>query len=132
MGKYGETAKKAIELLTSNQTDDPVKAWDIASSQVFPNSIASRNKGCPKNSFLGLCEAGYIMNVKSGNYTHSIKNKNYAIKAILCLDSNSMLTEKELWSLVIDEQNKQQNSQMDVVKTLWDSNFISKKNITKS
>jgi hypothetical protein len=124
MGKYGQTAKIATELLIDNQTDDPVRAWDIATIQVFPNSISSRNKGCPKNSFLGFCEAGYIVNVMTGNYTSSKKNKNYAIKAISLLRDNSTLTKKELWKLVIDEPDKKHNSQMDVVKTLWDNKYI--------
>ena len=124
MGKYGQTAKIATELLIDNQTNDPVKAWDIATIQVFPNSISSRNKGCPKNSFLGLCEDGYIVNVMEGNYTRSEKNKDYAIKAISLLSDNPRLTEKELWKLVIDEPDKKHNYQMDVVKTLWDNKYI--------
>ncbi len=132
MGKYGQTAKIATELLINNQTNDPVKAWDIATIQVFPNSISSRNKGCPKNSFLGLCEAGYILNVKEGQYTSSKKNKDYAIQAIFLLKNNPILTEKELWLLVIDKPNKKHNYQMDVVKTLWDNKYINQKNISTS
>ncbi len=129
MGKYGQTAKIDTEILIFNQVNDPVKAWDIATMQVFPDSISSRNKGCPKNSFLGLCEDGYIVNVTRGSYTRSEKNKNYAIKAISLLNTNPMLTERELWKLVIDKPNKKHNYQMDVVKTLWDNKYINQKNI---
>lgn len=132
MGKYGQTAKIATELLIANQTNGPVKAWNVATIQVFPNSISSRNKGCPKNSFLGLCEAGYIINVMPGNYTRSEKNKDYAIKAISLLRDNHRLTEAELWKLVIDESDKKHNYQMDVVKTLWDNKYINQKNISIS
>ena len=132
MGKYGQTAKIATELLIDNQTNDPVKAWDIATIQVFPNSISSRSKSCPKNSFLGLCEDGYIVNVMEGNYTRSEKNKDYAIKAISLLSDNPRLTEKELWKLVIDEPDKKHNYQMDVVKTLWDNKYINQKIIPTS
>jgi len=131
MGKYGQTAKIATELLISNQANDPIQAWDIATIQVFPDSISSRSKGCPKNSFLGLCEDGYITDVKNGNYTGSKKNKDYAIKAISLLNDNPTFTEKELWELVIDEPNKKHNYQMDVVKTLWDNKLINQKNILK-
>ena len=130
MGKYGQTAKIATELLINNQTNNPAKAWDIATIQVFPNSISSRKKGCPKNSFLGLCEDGYIVNIMEGNYTRSKKNKDYAIKAISLLSDNPMLTEKELWKLVINEPDKKHNYQMDVVKTLWDNKYINQKNIS--
>jgi len=124
MGKYGQAAKIATELFINNQTNDPIKAWDIATIQVFPNSISSRKKSCPKNSFLGLCEDGYIINIMEGKYTRSEKNKDYAIKAISLLSDNPRLTEKELWELVIDEPNKKYNYQMDVVKTLWDNRYI--------
>ena len=129
MGKYGQVAKIATELLISNQVSDPIKAWDVAAAQVFPNSISSRNKNCPKNSFLGLCEDGYIANVTRGSYTRSEKNKNYAIKAMPLLNANPLLAEKELWKLVINEPDKKHNYQMDVVKTLWDNRYINQKNI---
>jgi len=127
MGKYGQVAKIATTLLISNQVNDPIKAWDIATAQVFPDSISSRSKGCPKNSFLGLCEDGFVVGVKKGSYTRSKKNKNYAIKAITLLHNNHTLSEKELWQLVIDEPNKQHNYQMDVVKTLWDNKLFNEK-----
>jgi len=129
MGKYGQTAKLAVELLISNEVSNPIEAWTIAAERMFPNSLSSRDKACPKSSFLSLCEDGYIVNVEKGNYTRSKKNKEYALKAISLLKSNSSLSEKELWSLVIGTADKQYNSQMDVVKILWDKNYINQNNI---
>ena len=60
MGKYGKTAVIAVNLLRENKTSDPIKAWELASYQVFPDSESSRSKSCPKNAFLGLCEDGQI------------------------------------------------------------------------
>ncbi len=127
MGKYGKSAEIATDLLISNKVNNPVKAWEFAVSKVFPHSESSRNKGCPKSTFLGLCEDGYIMGVEQGNYTRSKKNKDYAIKAVKLLNSNPELKEKELWRLVINGTNKQQNSQMDIVITLWNNNRINQK-----
>lgn len=124
MGKYGKTAKIAIELLKRNKINDPVNAWELAVSQVFPHSESSRRKSCPKNAFLGLCEDGYVLDIEKGEYTRSKKNKHYAIRALLLLNENPMLNEKELWGLVIDESEKKHNSQMDVVKILWDNKLI--------
>jgi len=129
MRKYGKIAKLAVELLVSNKVNNPTEAWSIAAEEIFPNSSSSRTKGCPKSSFLGICEDGYIINVEKGKYTRSKKNKEYALKAISLLNSNPLLTEKELWDLVIGTLNKQHNGQMDVVKTLWDKNYIDKNNI---
>lgn len=127
MGKYGNAAKIATELLREKKVNDPVDAWELAVTQVFPNSISSRRKSCPKNAFLGLCEDGYVIDVAKGEYTRSEKNKHYAIKALLLLNENPMLNEKELWKLVIDESEKKHNSQMDVVKTLWENKLIKNK-----
>lgn len=127
MGKYGKAAVIATDLLSKHKVDAPVKAWELAVDQVFPDSESSRRKGCPKSTFLGLCEDGYISGVERGEYTRSEKNKYYAIKAISLLNSNPMLSEKELWELVIDESEKKHNAQMDVVKTLWDNKLIEKK-----
>ena len=128
MGKYGEVANIATKMLVSNQSNDPIQAWELAAKQVFPNSTSLQNKSCPKSSFLGLCEDGYIPNVEQGKYTRSKKNKDYAVKAMSLLNSNSNMTEAELWKTVIDEPDKSYNHQMDVVKTLWDNNLLIKNN----
>lgn len=126
MGKYGETAVIATDIMRKMKTNDPLQAWELAVTQVFPDSLSSRSKSCPKNAFLGLCEDGYIIDVGQGEYTRSEKNKHYAIKALSLLNENPMLNEKELWELVIDGADKKHNSQMDVVKTLWDNKLIKK------
>ena len=130
MGKYGEVAKIATNMIVSNQVNDPIQAWGLATIQVFPSSKSSQNKSCPKSAFLGLCEDGYISNVEQGKYTRSKKNKEYAIKGLSLLSSNSNMTEIELWKIIIDEPDKTYNHQMDVVKTLWENNLIDKKDIS--
>lgn len=127
MGKYGKTAEIATKLLISGKVNTPIEAWELAVSQVFPDSEASRSKSCPKNSFLGLCEDGYVLGAEQGRYTRSKKNKDYAVKAVKLLNSNPALNEKELWESVIDEPDKKHNSQMDVVMTLWNNNLINQK-----
>ncbi len=129
MGKYGEAAERAAHQLVLDEADEvdaPAKAWEQAILKVFPDSPSSRSKGCPRGSFLGLCEKGLIIGVLPGAYTNSIKNKDYAIKALKLIKHNPHLLsdKKELWNLVIDGADKQQNSQMDVVVTLWNNNRI--------
>jgi hypothetical protein len=119
MGKYGETAILAAR--EAVKTQNPVEAWKLAVMQVFPTSPASQEKGCPKSTFLGLCENGLIAGVESGNFTRSPKNKVYALKAVQFLrqDSGLVSDPKKLWKLAIDGANKVENSQMDVVISLW-------------
>ena len=131
MGKYGQTASIATDLLITNKMYDPIEAWKIAASQVFPDSLSSQVKSCPRSTFLGLCEDGYITNVAEGNYTRSQKNKEYAIKALsLIADNPELLSDKDkLWIKVIDGEKKKQNSQMDIVITLWNDGVIDKKKL---
>tara|TARA_R110001592_G_scaffold25816_10_gene97628 strand:- start:155 stop:553 length:399 start_codon:yes stop_codon:yes gene_type:complete len=125
--KYGFAAKEAA-LISGN----PVESWKIAVKDF--DSESSKTKGCPKNAFLGLCEAGFVKGIKSGSYFKSKKpnlNKKYAIKAVELLISNSNLSEKELWELVREELNlgvKKHNSQMDVVIALWENGLIELRN----
>jgi hypothetical protein len=119
MGKYGETAILAAR--EAAKTQNPVDAWKSAAIATFPNSPASREKGCPKSTFLGLCENGLIVGVESGSFTRSPKNKLYALKAVQFLrqDSGLVNNSKKLWKIAIDGANKVENSQMDVVISLW-------------
>ncbi len=129
MGKYGQTASIATDLLITKKIDDPIEAWKIAATQIFPDSLSSQIKSCPRSTFLGLCEDGYIPNVAEGSYTRSQKNKEYAIKALELLKSNpGLLSDKNvLWNMVIDDTEKKQNSQMDIVTTLWKNKLINQK-----
>jgi len=126
MNKYAEVTLKATRML---ETYSPQEAWTMASQKVFPHSLASRNKGCPKSVFLGLCEEGLVRGATVGNYTRSILNKQYAIKVLRLLKDNTNLSSDvgTLWKLVV--QGKQSNSQMDVVTALWNSNLINKEKI---
>jgi hypothetical protein len=121
--KYGFAAKKAAVI-----SGNPIESWKIAVKDFASES--SKTKPCPKNTFLGLCEAGFVKGIKSGSYFKRKKpnlNKKYAVKAVELLTSNSKLSKKELWELVREELslgNKRSNSQMDVVLALWENGFI--------
>ncbi|OQX57530.1 MAG: hypothetical protein B5M52_07215 [Helicobacteraceae bacterium 4484_230] len=130
MGKYGEVAITAVGMIGSKIAIDPVEAWRLAALKVFPNSESSRKKGCPKSTFLGLCENGYIVNVAAGSYTRSEKNKEYAVKALDLLADNSELAldKNKLWKKVMNGVEKKQNGQMDVVTALWNNGMIDKSN----
>lgn len=126
MGKYGKVAKTAVSLLRAEKAKGPIDAWEIAVHAIFPDSKSSRKKSCPRSTFLSLCESGYIAGAKEGKYTKSVKNKNYAIEALKLLATNQDLLHdsKCLWERVLDGEKKQQNSQMDVVISLWQNDMI--------
>ncbi|GKX30762.1 hypothetical protein SH1V18_32420 [Vallitalea longa] len=127
MNKYALVTIKTVEFYKNNQNYDIRKSWEITADKVFGKNTAGADKGCPKSTFLGLCEAGYVKGVKRGNYTRSEKNKKYGIDAVKILQetpqlANSNSCADNLWKSVAGD--KQSNSQMEVVLALWNYNLI--------
>ena len=74
--------------------------------------------GILKQKIFAICPYT-LLRVKPGKYTRSQKNKAYALSAHTLIKENpKLLMNKELWSLVIGNSDKQHNSQMDVVTSL--------------
>jgi hypothetical protein len=94
--KYGiATVKTAQEL---NSSSSVTEAYSLSIKGVFETK-SSQEKSCPRNAFLGLCEAGLVKGIPKGDYTKSVKNKEYALKAIDILKKNAETTFSpiELW-----------------------------------
>jgi len=66
MGRYGQTAVLATEFFCAEKTVSPPEAWKDAAKSVFADSISSQVKGCPRSTYLGLCEAGLVQGVPAG------------------------------------------------------------------
>lgn len=129
MNKYGVVALKAVKLIEMGKHTEPLATWNVVASEVFGVGSSSQRKGCPKNAFLGLCEAGMVKGIKEGNYAKrstSQKNKDYAVRAVQLLKEEPELVDNKsrLWSDVIGGVHLAHNSQMDVVLALWNNNLI--------
>ncbi|QVY67113.1 hypothetical protein [Polaribacter sp. Q13] len=124
MNKYGLTALKAAQ--NYKQSDSIPEIYARAAKEIFETK-SSQDKGCPKGTFLGLCEEGLVKGIPRGNYTKSVKNKEYALQAIEILRwaDNKTFTPKELWT-ELNLGDKRSNSQMDVVLALWENGLIEK------
>lgn len=125
---YATVALRAVELADSKKIS-PVEAWERCVKNEFPDLPSSQNKGCPKNTFLGLREEGLIKGIPIGKYTRSLNNKRYALNALKILASNkkNVLVPSELWIEVLKleaDKNKKSNSQMNVVLALWEKGII--------
>lgn len=122
MNKYAQIALKTVGSFKDGYSIEEVW-WDVA-KQIFDTKSA-QEKGCPKNTFLGLCEEGLVKKIPKGNYTKSVKNKGYAVQALEALKQNDKksFTPKELWT-AINLGDKRHNSQMDVVLALWNNDYI--------
>ncbi|SDH10241.1 DUF6979 family protein [Winogradskyella thalassocola] len=125
MNKYGQAVLKAVK---NYKDSSPItEIYARAAKEIFFDSISSQEKGCPKATFLGLCEAGLVKGIPKGKYTKSVKNKKYAIDAIKILKQadTKTFTSKELWA-ELNLGDKKTNSQMDVVLVLWNEGLIVK------
>jgi hypothetical protein len=122
MNKYGLTAIKSVQNYRDSYSIEEL--WSRAAKEVFETK-SSQEKGCPKNTFLALCEEGLVKGIPKGNYTKSEKNKSYALNtvAILKNNPNNSFTPKELWDK-LELGDKRSNSQMDVVLALWENGLI--------
>lgn len=123
MGKYGNAAVVATELFRKGVASSPNQAWEMAVAKIFPASQSSREKGCPRGAYLGLCESGAVSGIPAGSYCRSKQNKGYALKALLILKNNPALSsdEKTLWQFVMEGKYKTPNHQMDVVTSIWNA-----------
>jgi hypothetical protein len=123
--KYGLTALKSAKNFKDYYS--LIEIWSKSAKEVFPLSKSSQEKSCPKNTFLGLCEEGFVNGIPKGNYTKSVKNKEYALKAVAILKQNTETTfsPKELWDK-LELGDKRHNSQMNVVLALWEHGLIVK------
>jgi hypothetical protein len=128
MGKYGESAILATHSILSGRTSSPVEGWEIAVAEMYPDSPSSRVKCCPKNAYLGLCEAGEVRGIPAGSYTTSLCNKEYALRALSLLRSDPLFSgdSRTLWRMVMKAKVIRHNGQMDVVLALWHKDLLQK------
>jgi hypothetical protein len=95
--------------------------------KLYPSSLTSQKKICPRGAFLGLCEEGLIKGIPSGNYTASRENKAYAVRAAALLaEGTQSWSVNSLWKAVSGDSEKAHSSQMDVVMALWKNDRIQK------
>lgn len=132
MGKYGDTAVRATELLRQAALT-PERAWVSAACEVFPDSPSSQAKGCPRGAFLGLYYSGCLRGISplTQGSVNLGANARYAIEAMSLLEKNPELaagSKAALWSRVMHATSsdiaKKPNAQMDVVVSLWQRKLI--------
>jgi hypothetical protein len=125
MNQYGKAALKAVEIYKKGDLRNIVQAWKYAITK-FTNSKTSQEKGCPKYTFLGLCEEGLLAPiVPRKKYTDSDKNKTYGLRALEALRKKPELAESPaaLWNSIETSAEKEEG-QMGVVIALWSEGLI--------
>lgn len=127
MGKYGETAVRAVSLYANGKASSIVDAWEIAARETLSTEYTQK-KPCPRTTFLGVCESGIVVGVPAGEYNTKLttnKNKQYGLKAIALLRYKPQLANDQtlLWEK-IGNAAIAPNGQMDVITALWASRLI--------
>lgn len=125
MNKYGLAAIESVKKIELDTELSPIDAWENATMEIFGNRT-SQSKGCPRSTFLALCETGIVQGVPRGKYTRSIKNKNYAINGIQYLKDHrgERIDQDAMWRYVTNNSGISHNSQMDVVLSLFNENLL--------
>jgi hypothetical protein len=137
-GKFGQAAVCAVALCNGDARMDARDAWNKAVGAQFadkpPKTIHGYQvKRCPKEAFLGLCEAGQVEGIPVMPYigkTDSL-SKQYAVDALDFLRKNqqkfSSMDVESLAQSLRDKgfvKDKQYNDQMHVVAGLWTANLL--------
>lgn len=68
MNSYSKAALEAVRLFTKDIAKNPRDAWEKSTTEIFGKGTSSQKKGCPRGSFLGLCQEGLVKNIPSGQY----------------------------------------------------------------
>jgi hypothetical protein len=118
MNQFAKAAIKAVKLCRENTEASPLEMWQQAINELS-SSDNVRKKGCPRNTFLGLCSDGLIKGILAGEYIDSVE-RIYARKAVGILRKNPSLADSlgELW-IEIGNGGKSRDSQMEIVVALW-------------
>ncbi len=124
--KYGFAAINAVKLMKNGVVENPRIAWEEALSKYCERGSHSWKKSCPRGTFLGLCEEGYVKGISKGSYTNSKKNKSYGIEALKILKKNPKLinNKSQLWRKIPKYKEIGQDHQLDVVIALWNEGMI--------
>ena len=124
MNQYGNAAVRATNCYLKGEAVSPRAAWESAIF-ALTESHSSRKKSCPRDAYLGLCEAGLVKDIPARNYGAPPKNINgqYAVNAYHILKSKPNLgtDKKALWAAIPYRTAKNQNGQLDVVLTMLGS-----------
>lgn len=122
---YGLITLNAVELI--KQQLSPAEAWSRA--------VTGKEKGCPKSAFLGLCQFGWVKDVRPGDYLSARAlngpNKDYAIRAaqLVLANPKTDYTPHHLWTLsTVDliQSAANHNQQMNVVLALKEAGLLMK------
>jgi hypothetical protein len=116
--QYAKAAEEAYNLVV-NKKKGFSDAWEI-SVQKNIEKETSRKKGCPKQTFIGLCDHGHLEKITGKQEVVSI-NYRYALFAIQEWKKNPKVSNTIMWNKIVERfgEAKNHNEQLSVVRGLW-------------
>jgi hypothetical protein len=125
MSRFGDAALLAVKFCT-NYNGVPRDAWKRAVAELnFTKSM--QDKGCPRSTFLAMCEAKAIVGIPAGDYgCRARENRVNALNALRHLRNNPSLAlnPAELWRITVDGKKTKHNEEMGVLIALWNDGLI--------
>lgn len=118
--QYSVIAAEAYKLIIDSGMNIE-EAWQ-KSAQKHAGTISTRDKLCPKHTFLGLCYSGNLADIQKSIKIDNV-NYQYAKYAIAQWRINPNLSIAEMWrkvNLQFSKGAQNHNGQLHVVKGLWD------------
>ena len=127
MNKYAMVAKNTVEYI-HQFGGRPDKVWKEQADSIFGVGSMGAVKGCPKCTFLGLCEEGLVKGIESGRYLlkGDNKNKEYGIVAVNLINRKPEYANNptSLWNAVQNGVYKSHNAQMNIVCELYKAGYL--------
>ncbi|EKN3444871.1 TPA: hypothetical protein SK294_001600 [Yersinia enterocolitica] len=122
---YAEIAVSVAKYFAGVNNPELAKKWD--------QSLDGNGKSCPRITFLGLCEDGWVKGIKRGNYILRRRkypnNKDYAVEGakIVLANPNKQYLASKLWTEVkraLPDGAENHNQQMTVVIALMNNDLL--------
>lgn len=119
MAHYGEAAVWAARMIAEEHISRQA-AWERAAARLNPFSSDAATKGCPRTTFLTLCEEGYVRGVQPGHYADGRENAGHVLALARLLVEDSDLADSStarLWKMA-GGGAKKENGQVEVAVAL--------------
>jgi hypothetical protein len=117
--QFASAAMLAYQFIIENNLS-AADAWNKAAEMEI-QSMGTRIKGCPKETFIGLCESGILKKIPKKKISAS-RNYEFALYAIKEWQKDQLISNSKMWEKVSNHFGfaKNHNRQLDVVEGLWD------------
>lgn len=120
MTKYTDAAVLTVKRCQGEVVPDIRGEWQKALKE-----LSAYDEGCPKCAFIGLCEDGFVKDIRKGSYglRKGTKNKNYAIEAAKLILSGHEPDVKAIWQHVTGKDIKH-HDQVSIVIALHENGLL--------